>query len=74
MCPSAVQETKINVTRFEYLTFEADAQRTDQREERHTRGGQSETHRLTLIRQGKASKAASTIKFHGFGSVGGGLK
>lgn len=41
MCPSAVQETKINVTGFEYLTFEADAERTDQREERHTRGGQS---------------------------------
>lgn len=41
MCPSAVQETKINVTRFEYLTFEADAEKMDQREETHTRGGQS---------------------------------
>ena len=41
MCPSAVRETKINVTGFEYLTFEADVGRTDQREERHSRGGQS---------------------------------
>lgn len=41
MCPSAVKETKINVTRFEYLTFDGDAERIDQREERRAIGGQS---------------------------------
>lgn len=39
MCLSTVKETKINVTRFEYPTFETDAERMDQREERQTRGG-----------------------------------
>lgn len=38
MCPSTIEETKINVTRFEYLTFEADAERTDQSRERHSGG------------------------------------
>lgn len=41
MCPSAIKETKINLTGFEYLTFEADAERTDQRQQRHGRGGLS---------------------------------
>lgn len=38
MCLSAVRETKINVTRFEYLTFEADAEDGSKGRETHQRG------------------------------------
>lgn len=38
MCPSAVKETKMNVTGFEYLTFESDAEDGSKGRETQQRG------------------------------------